>query len=100
MAQSDFDPCELLDALRAGGGGGKIRQSVEFVLQALIETQAIGAEPYERSDVRINQRNGHRSRVLLTKAGDVELPIPKLRRGSFFPRSWSAAGASTGLCSR
>jgi transposase-like protein len=58
------------------------------VLQALIEveaTEAIGAAPYERSDTRTTQRNGHRSRVLSTKAGDVELAIPKLRRGSFFP---------------
>lgn len=88
MAQSDFDPYELLDALKAGGDVDKIRQSVEFVLQALIEveaTEAIGAAPYERSETRTTQRNGHRSRVLSTKAGDVELAIPKLRRGSFFP---------------
>jgi len=46
VAQSDFDPYELLDALRAGGDVDKIRRSVEFVLQALIEaeaTEAIGA---------------------------------------------------------
>jgi transposase-like protein len=88
VAQPDFDPYELLDALRAGGDVDKIRRSVEFVLQALIEveaTEAIGAAPYERSEARTAQRNGHRSRVLTTKAGDVELAIPKLRRGSFFP---------------
>jgi hypothetical protein len=52
VAQSDFDPYELLDALRAGGDVDKIRRSVEFVLQALIEveaTEAIGAAPYEPS---------------------------------------------------
>jgi putative transposase len=88
VAHSDFDPYQLLDALRAGGDVDKIRQSVEFVLQALIEleaTESIGAAPYERSESRTNQRNGHRTRVLSTKAGDVELAIPKLRRGSFFP---------------
>jgi putative transposase len=88
VALADFDPYELLDALRAGGDVDKIRRSVEIVLQALIEaeaTEAIGAAPYERSDSRMAQRNGHRSRVLSTKAGDVELAIPKLRRGSFFP---------------
>ena len=46
MAHADFDPYALLDALRAGGDVDKIRSSVEFVLQALIEveaTEAIGA---------------------------------------------------------
>jgi putative transposase len=45
----------------------------------------IGAEPYERTATRTVERDGHRDRVLSTKAGDVELRIPKLRRGSFFP---------------
>jgi len=88
VAQTDFDPYALLDALRAGGDVDKIRSSVEFVLQALIEveaTEAIGAAPYERADTRTTQRNGHRTRVLSTKAGDVQLAIPKLRQGSFFP---------------
>jgi putative transposase len=45
----------------------------------------IGARRYERSETRQNERNGHRPRLLSTKAGDVELHIPKLRHGSFFP---------------
>ena len=88
MALNESDLSELLDALRAGGNIDVIRRSVELVLQALIEsevTSEIGAEPHERSDTRTNQRNGHRPRLLSTKAGDVELAIPKLRRGSFFP---------------
>lgn len=86
LSQSDL--FELLDALRAGGDLDIIRKSVELVLQALIEveaTEVIGAGSYERSASRTNQRNGHRTRLLSTKAGDVELAIPKLRRGSFFP---------------
>jgi transposase-like protein len=58
------------------------------VLQALIDAEvaeAIGAERYERSEGRTNWRNGTRDRLLATKAGDVDLKIPKLRRGSFFP---------------
>jgi putative transposase len=58
------------------------------VLQALIDaeaTQHISAGPYERTDTRTGYRNGSRSRLLSTKAGDVELRIPKLREGSFFP---------------
>src|SRR5262249_56748342 len=45
----------------------------------------IGAGRHERSEDRIAQRNGHRPRLLSTAAGDVELAIPKLREGSFFP---------------
>ena len=88
MAHQEFDLSELLDALRAGGDIDVIRRSVEIVLQALIDaeaTEVIGARPHERSESRTNQRNGSRARLLSTKAGDVELAIPKLRRGSFFP---------------
>jgi putative transposase len=88
VAHTEFDPSELLDALRAGGDIDVIRRGVELVLQALIEaeaTEAIGAAPHERTESRTNQRNGHRPRLLSTKAGDVELHVPKLRRGSFFP---------------
>jgi uncharacterized membrane protein len=45
----------------------------------------IGARPHQRTDARTAQRNGHRPRLLATPAGDVELKIPKLRSGSFFP---------------
>jgi putative transposase len=79
---------ELLDAIRAGGDIGVVRKGVELVLQALIDaeaTEVIGAERYERAEGRSNWRNGTRGRLLATKAGDVGLKIPKLRRGSFFP---------------
>ena len=45
----------------------------------------IGAGPHERTASRTNQCNGTRAKLLTTKAGDVELAIPKLRHGSFFP---------------
>ena len=88
MALSTTDVTELLDAIRAGDGIDPIRRGLELVLQALIEaeaTEVVGAGPHERTDTRTNQRNGARPRLLSTKAGDVELRIPKLRRGSFFP---------------
>ena len=44
-----------------------------------------GAAPGERSPERVNQRNGYRDRDWQTRAGNVELRIPKLRRGSYFP---------------
>ena len=79
---------ELLEAFRAGDGVDLIRESVRVALQELIEAEAterIGAAPYERTPDRVTDRNGHRPRMLSTKAGDVELRIPKLRKGSFFP---------------
>jgi transposase-like protein len=79
---------ELLDALRAGGIIDLVRESVRLVAQELIEqevSEAIGAARYERTEARITHRNGSRSRLLSTKGGDVELRIPKLREGSFFP---------------
>ena len=88
MTLTQFDVNGLLDAIRAGGDIDVIRTGVELVLQALIDAEAaevIGAEPFERSATRTTWRNGARDRLLATKAGDVELKIPKLRRGSFFP---------------
>ena len=88
MALSQSALSELLDAIRAGGSVDVMRDAMALVLQELIEleaSQAIGATRYERSEGRATHRNGSRSRLLSTKAGDVELRIPKLRSGSFFP---------------
>ena len=88
MALTNSDLTDLLDAIRAGGDIDVIRKGMELVLQALIEAEAterIGAAPYERSEERSTWRNGARERLLATKAGDVDLKIPKLRKGSFFP---------------
>jgi putative transposase len=88
MALSESALSELLDAFRAGDGVDLVRESVRLVLQELIEIEAaevIGAGRYERSDERVTERNGYRPRLLATQAGDIELGIPKLRKGSFFP---------------
>ena len=88
MALSQSALSELLDAMRAGGSLDVMREAMTLVLQELIEaeaTQAIGASRYERTDERTTHRNGSRTRLLSTKAGDVELHIPKLREGSFLP---------------
>jgi putative transposase len=88
VAITNADLHELLDAIRSGGDIDVVRRGVEFVLQALIDAEAtarIGAERFERTATRTTQRNGTRDRLLSTKAGDVELKIPKLRWGSFFP---------------
>ncbi|MEU6357866.1 IS256 family transposase [Streptomyces sp. NPDC047072] len=88
MALSQSDLIQLLQSLRAADGVETIRVLCERILQELIEaeaTEAIGAAPGEHSDQRTTWRNGHRERLLTTQAGDLDLKIPKVRTGSFFP---------------
>ena len=79
---------ELLTAIRAGEGTDLIRELAQWGLQQLINAEAtavIGAEPWERTPARTAERNGTRPRTLSTLTGDLDVGIPKLRRGSFFP---------------
>jgi putative transposase len=88
MALDQFALLEVLDALKVADVGDRVRQAAETVYQALIEaelTDTIGAALHERTEHRTNLRNGHRTRILSTTAGDLELRIPKLRSGSFYP---------------
>jgi putative transposase len=88
MALSQSVAAELLEAFRAGEGVDLIRESVRLVMQDLIETEVtgpVGAGRQERAETRTTERNGSRPRLVSTQAGDVELRIPKLRQGSFFP---------------
>ncbi|APT93369.1 hypothetical protein CPHO_11265 [Corynebacterium phocae] len=65
-----------------------IRLTLQATFQDLINEESkefIGAGTYERSEGRTNSRNGTRPRTLKTKGGDLELAIPKMRKGSFFP---------------
>ena len=65
-----------------------LREILAAALQELIEaelTTTIGAAHGERTPDRVAQRNGHRPKLLSTPGGDVEVGIPKLRTGSFFP---------------
>ncbi len=65
-----------------------LRDILTVALQELIEaelTATIGAAPGERTTERVTQRNGHRPKLISTPGGDVEIGIPKLRQGSFFP---------------
>jgi putative transposase len=65
-----------------------LRESLRWVVQQLMEAEVselIGAEHGERSEERLTHRNGYRARSWATRAGEIELAIPKLRRGSYFP---------------
>jgi putative transposase len=60
---------------------------VSYTLQGTwrLLTSRIGAEWNEHTETRTALRNGHRDKTLTTQAGDLDLAIPKLRSGSFFP---------------
>ena len=85
------DASTVADVLaRSGDDGTKelLRGLLEEALQDLIDaevTAQIGAGRHERTDSRSNYRNGSRDRTLSSPSGDLELRIPKLRVGSFFP---------------
>jgi transposase-like protein len=68
--------------------GDVIRESVRAVAQELMEAEVselIGAQLGERSEDRATHRNGYRPRRWDTRAGEIELQIPKIRQGSYFP---------------
>src|SRR3954469_13540130 len=88
MALDNAALLEVLEAMQAAGVEDRVRTAAQTIYQALVDaelTSVIGAGPWERTDQRTAQRNGHRARTLTTTAGDLELRIPKLRTGSFFP---------------
>jgi transposase-like protein len=88
MALDQHALLDLLGELKLTDVPDRIRAATERLYQELIDAEAtafIGAGPFERSEARTTQRNGTRSRLLTTTAGDLELRIPKLRTGSFFP---------------
>ena len=82
----------LSDWLRKGEEPAEdpLREIVRWTIQELMEAEVsaqVGAGRYERSPERATQRNGYRVRPWDTRVGTLELQIPKLRQGSYFP-SW------------
>jgi putative transposase len=68
--------------------GDVIRESVRAVAQKLMEVEVselIGAQHGERTEDRATHRNGYRPTRWDTRAGEIELQIPKMRQGSYFP---------------
>ncbi|ABQ30017.1 IS256 family transposase [Acidiphilium cryptum] len=82
------DRLPLAELLAKAGDGDFLRSVAEAVVQLLMETDVdglIGASRYERSGERATYRNGYRERALDTRLGSLQLRIPKLRQGSYFP---------------
>ena len=79
---------EVLEAMKVADVDARVRTAAQTIYQALIDaelTAVIGAGPWERTGERTAVRNGSRPKTISTTAGDLELRIPKLRTGSFFP---------------
>jgi putative transposase len=82
------DKLPLAELLAKSGDADFLRSVAEAVLQLLMEADVeglIGAGRHERSPERLNYRNGFRDRTLDTRLGSLQLRIPKLRQGSYFP---------------
>jgi putative transposase len=78
----------LAELAEKGADVDVLRQMVQFMAQRLMELDVetrCGAGYDEKSPERLNSRNGYRDRLWDTRAGSVELKIPKLRQGSYFP---------------
>ena len=82
------DRIALREMLEKGSDATFLREMIGFAAQRLMELEVgdmTGAAHGERSPDRLVQRNGYRERDWQTRAGTVELRIPKLRKGSYFP---------------
>jgi len=78
----------LAELSEKGADTDLLREMIQFVAQRMMEmdTESLCAAAYgERSPDRANSRNGYRERLWDTRAGSVDLKIPKLRKGSYFP---------------
>ena len=78
----------LAELAEKGADGELLRDMIQYVAQRMMEldTEGLCAAAYgERSPERANSRNGYRDRLWQTRAGAVDLKIPKLRKGSYFP---------------
>jgi len=80
---------EVVSYFLEGEGVDVLRDSLRWVCQQLMEAEVselVGAARGERApEERLTHRNGYRSRSWSTRAGEIELAIPKIRRGSYFP---------------
>jgi putative transposase len=79
---------ELLRKAELEGDADFLREGVRVLSQALMElevTRHVGAERHARTAERTGQRNGYRERAWDTRVGTLELRVPRVRDGSFYP---------------
>ena len=87
-SRPSIDPAAWLSEQLASASPDVVQGLVKTLAQALMGADAdavCGAGYGERSPERVNSRNGYRAREWDTRAGTIELAIPKLRSGSYFP---------------
>ena len=87
-APDSVDPVQLLEQHLASASPDLLREMIATFANAMMSAhadQACGAGYGERSNERVNRRNGYRTREWDTRAGTVELAIPKLREGCYYP---------------
>ena len=86
-----FSRMSLLDLIHKCGFKGDsdfLREGLKVLAETVMElevSEKTGAERYERTGKRITSRSGYRERDWYTRAGTIELRIPKVREGSYFP---------------
>jgi putative transposase len=88
MANLRMTLLDLLNKEEQGADPSFLRDGVRLLAQELMDaevTQLAGAGLHERSENRLTYRNGYREREWDTRVGTVDLHIPKLRQGSYFP---------------
>src|SRR5829696_4241962 len=85
---SRMTAAQVADKLLASEHADVLRESVAWMVAELMEAEVAaqaGAELGERTPDRVAQRNGYRARPWDTRVGELELAIPRLRTGSYFP---------------
>ena len=88
MAETSMSLDELVRKLMGDEHADVLRETLAWFVRELMEaevTQQIGAGLHEKAPERTTHRNGYRERSWQTRAGEVELAIPRLRSGSYFP---------------
>ena len=88
MAKARMDLSAFVGKLLEEQDGDVLREGIRVLSQALMETEVaglIGADCHERSADRTAYRNGYRLRTWDTRVGTIELAIPKVRPGTYFP---------------
>lgn len=87
-APSSIDPTRFLHEQLAQASPDLLRQMLTTFINTLMSAEAdavCGAAYGERDSDRVNVRNGYRHREFDTRAGTLDVAIPKLRTGSYFP---------------